>query len=283
MVRARAGLLLLLSGCDLVLGLTEHFDAPPAFDAPIPRCAPEIPQWGLPEAVMPGTFGPPDPVLGPTVSHDILIYNFGLAGNLGLGYAVIESAAWSSRGYVSFEPPATGATTRGVLWRDASGLRLAFEMGPTRQQARQTSTAGHWARESFDLPARFATAHVGGFALEGTRMILETGAGIVEIDGQGNELMTTSLVNDLGGAQHPWISADGCWLMFDRVEGANSDLWISIRGFDDRFGTPVRMLGAPTPDRESWPAIGEDGALYYSNIPPVPSSDREKLVRRLRP
>ena len=304
-VIAVLALVALLGGCDRVFlgdrpAIDASIDATIEIDAP-PRCPQDAPTFGVPSPLLPGVFSPIQTVIGVNafVVPEGEVYAYAADdGSVGMhAYNVLASwghrvgAARTHAGYLTFMP-ALAQPTWPRLWRDASGqLRMFVEANGQRHLATAIDAfQGTWSQAPFtesvgslDLP----TDHIAGLALGGARVIVSREADhtIVELErdrvtGELRTLPTTEAINASGGGDHPSITSDGCWLLFDRPEDIQHELWIAIRGNDDSFGAPVKVFGSSTADDETWPALSEDGAtLFYSSWIPGSSNYEKPTVR----
>ncbi|MFN0246834.1 MAG: hypothetical protein ACKV2T_07985 [Kofleriaceae bacterium] len=304
---------LLLGGCDAVFGL-DRDPVADAADAPIdssgedsaPRCAQPAPDFGLPIGLV-GAFSPPQTVIGPisleVTEGDVMVYAVD-DGSMGTHYNVLAAFArrptggeWTHQGYVAFSPQLASAAVWPRLWREDGGqIRMFFETNGQRRLATPTDAFnGMWGHVEvtqsaggLDLP----TDHIAGLALGGARVIVarESDRTIIELERDvvtgaiGPIVPSTDAINTTGGGSHPSITADGCWLLFDRPEADNNELWIAVRGNDGNFEAPRKLLGSSTALDETWPSLSEDGTtLYYSSwdraVVPV---NYEKMTYRLR-
>ena len=77
----------------------------------------------------------------------------------------------------------------------------------------------------------------------------------------------------LGSSTHPWVSPDGCWVVFQHTmpdaPGANSDLWKVPSGGG---GTPVQLTNTTDVD-ERGPVWGSNNLIYFDDQTNVVSID----------
>jgi hypothetical protein len=262
--------LLLVAGCDLVLGL-RHF---PPVDSAVPCNATLTPgDYSMTAIVFPNE-------VAPTLTMDETVMYMAAGGTISYSH---DSGSWSA--------PTAAATLDDPLYYE-DHPSLSYD-GKALFFTRHLSTGGYdlpyeahqvqldtWAPAT---PIEFPSALVGNDVvfgvptMDGMRVVASHGLTnhyhLAELARAG----TTWSVLDTTGALYPvggdvsdtsaQLAPDGCWMVFSRRDNAvinpDHDLMLTTRGADGMFGPAVRLFTNASPLDNQHPWVSPDGATVY--------------------
>lgn len=284
--------LLLLSGCDKLFGITPVGtgssgsgvidalppEAPPIIDGPVDMpwvCAPApvLTMWNGSNFSVVGTY--------PTTSHPtadvtMLKFYFATAGDIeqcDIGTNNLRNASncsvVTSISGVSAETAPSLSADNMTMYLDRAGV----PMQSTR------ATGNTWLNAAtMILPGRLASAEVGATSMEtthGMRMLLSDGSDILEASYSGStgwvEIQgSLSRVSTIEAHEvDPYLSPDGCWMVYASDAAAQSpknyDLYYATRESDGTFtaGTPLTNINNDVTD-DRGPFVANGQILYYT-------------------
>jgi hypothetical protein len=269
----KLALLVLLGGCDTILGLTpiDRGDAAigdgvvldGGFDGP---GAP----WNCGSLPIDSTWRETALVIGglpsPVVSHptiDAARQRIFLEDNADI-YMVSTIAATMpqrvdmlslAQGTASNRESSPSLTSDGgQMYFNRDGVVMTAERGP-QTDSWMTSVV-------MTLPVGLATAQVGTPSAggdHGTRMVVSQAGDLRELVSGGStwsEIPTLAQVNRSDSMElDPFLTADGCWLLFSSNRGGTFDLFAAQRGSDGVFSAPALLPFMVSDSDERGPAF----------------------------
>ena len=225
--------------------------------APIATCPPDFSGWVAHESpiALPADFG------HPTFASDRVIYD----------------APGASATRVLFDQPlAGGAATEIAALADPALDSLAAALSGDRQRLwfERAQRVWHASRSgaTWSAPTEIALPFAGPIEPGGSALVDGETRLVVAVASVLHEVVSTDLVAWTeqptlaanGLSVDPYLSSDGCFVLFASDRAHTRDLYVAVRGADGSFGAPLQLGFAAATDLDEFaPAMAPDGAALY--------------------
>jgi hypothetical protein len=268
----KLAVLVLLGGCDTILGLTpiDRGDAAIGDGVDSLTDGPGAP-WNCGSLPIDSTWRETALVIGglpsPVVSHptiDAGRHRVFLENNADI-YTVSTMAAMPQRVTALSLAQGTAPNSESAPSLTSDGGRMYFNRDGVVMTAELEPQSGSWLTTVvMTLPVGLATAEVGTPSAggdHGTRMVVAQGGDLRElvsdnVGGTWSEIPTLAQVNRSDSSElDPFLTADGCWLLFSSNRGGTYDLFAAQRGSDGMFSAPAILPFMVSDSDERGPAF----------------------------